>query len=92
MHDPRLRHWAGAKHSLKYLKGTFDFELLYSAKKKFKIIGFCDSDWAQEKTDRKSVAGCIFLAAGGPIVWKRKKQSLVAQSSRKADKLRFALE
>ena len=44
-------------------------------------IAYCDSDFASDQMDRKSVSGfCIYLG-DGPVSWQSKKQDLVALSS-----------
>ena len=50
-----------------------------------KITVYCDSDWAQDKDDRKSTSGYVVLIAGGPVSWKTKKQPTRAMSSCEAE-------
>ncbi|PAL11902.1 hypothetical protein B8W92_11625, partial [Moraxella osloensis] len=49
------------------------------------LVGYCDSDWAADKNDRKSVTGYVFMMAGAAITWKSKKQQTVALSSTEAE-------
>ena len=49
------------------------------------MIGFTDSDWAGDSTDRKSTLGYVFMLAEGPISWSSKKQSAIALSSTEAE-------
>ena len=44
------------------------------------MIGFTDSDWAGDRTDRKSTSGYVFMLAEGPMSWSSKKQSAIALS------------
>jgi len=44
-----------------------------------------DSDWADEKGDRKSITGYIMTLNGCPINWKSKKQSTIALSVGEAE-------
>ena len=46
--------------------------------------GYADAAYANAK-DRKSMTGCVFLAAGGAITWKSKKQTVIALSSTEAE-------
>lgn len=49
-----MTHLNTAKRILRYIKGTLDYGLFYSAYNKKKLFGYCDSDWAGDLDDRKS--------------------------------------
>ena len=49
------------------------------------IIGYTDSDWANDNADRKSQGGHVFLCNGGAILWQSRKQDLVASSTTEAE-------
>lgn len=49
------------------------------------MIGYSDSDFAGDMSDRKSVSGCIFMLQNGPITWYSKKQTTVALSTAEAE-------
>ncbi|RDX90698.1 hypothetical protein CR513_27416, partial [Mucuna pruriens] len=57
METPTSTHMKAAKRILRYLKGTLDFDLFYSSSNEFKLMGFCDSDFAGDVDDRKSTTG-----------------------------------
>ncbi|RDX96424.1 hypothetical protein CR513_20929, partial [Mucuna pruriens] len=57
MEAPTSTHMKTAKRILFYLKGTLDFGLFYSSSNEFKLMGFCDSDFAGDVDDRKSTTG-----------------------------------
>ena len=72
--------------SLRYLKATTDYRLLYRKIINGRLIGFTDSDWAGDSADRKSQGGYIFERNGcGPISWQSRKQDLVATSILEAE-------
>lgn len=50
-----------------------------------RIRGYSNSDWAQNKTDRKSVTGYTFVLANGHTSQHSKKQNVVAQSTAVAE-------
>jgi hypothetical protein len=74
-----------SKFTLKYLKGTLNYNLKF-VKSEIKIIGYCDSDWGGSQ-DRKSISGyCFKLGNNGPLIsWKCKKQNVVALSTCEAE-------
>lgn len=77
-------HWAAAQRVLKYLKGTKKHGLLYR-KGSHPLLGYSDSDFADDINDRKSTSGFIFLLNGATIYWRLKKQTVVAQSTTEAE-------
>ena len=44
-------HLIAAKHVLRYLKGTIDYDLRYVANCEFGLVGYTDSNWAGGVTD-----------------------------------------
>ena len=87
MSKPTKAHLGIAKHVLKYIKGTLDYNLKFSKScEPLKLIGYCDSDWGNID-DRRSITGYCFLMndEGGLISWKSKKQRVVALSTCEAE-------
>jgi hypothetical protein len=82
--NPQIEDWHALQHLLGYLAGTVDYGLVYH-KDEAEIVGYCDSDWAGDKTDRKSTSGYAFIYGGAAISWKCKKQSVVARSTAEAE-------
>ena len=78
-------HWAAAKKALRYLRGTKDLMLIYRKSDALEIVGYSDTDWARRKDTQKSTSGYMFLLAGGAILWKSYKQSIVASSTMYAE-------
>ena len=76
------------KQILRYLAGTKNLGITYSktANNPDKNIfhGFADAAFANHD-DHKSTSGYVFLAAGGAITWKSKKQTTIALSSTQAE-------
>ena len=46
---------------------------------------FCDSDWTNDKIDRRSFSGYVVLLAGGAVSWSSKKQRTTALSTIEAE-------
>ena len=75
---------------LRYLKGSQEFGLVCLKGGEGVLLGYSDSDRAQERPERKSVRGFVFTFAGGAISWKSKKQPVVAQRSVEAEYVALA--
>jgi transposase InsO family protein len=83
---PRDVDYNELKRICKYLKGTSKHQLKLSEESsKGTIIGYTDSDWAEDTRDRKSITGWCIQMNGGTISWSCKKQTMVALSSAEAE-------
>jgi len=73
--SPKITHLEVAKHILHYLKSTANYNLILEKqeKEKFDLVGWSDSNWAQDYDDCKSTSGFIFDIAGSSISWSSKK-------------------
>ncbi|CAA0807340.1 cysteine-rich RLK (RECEPTOR-like protein kinase) 8 [Striga hermonthica] len=82
---PSQSHWNAAIHLVKYLNGTPDLGLYYTATPSLVLEAFSDADWGRCTLTRKSLTGyCIFLGQA-LISWKTKKQKTVSRSSAEAE-------
>jgi hypothetical protein len=73
--NPSAIHWAALKRILRYLKGCPELGLGYGGPTaSMELHGFCDSDFAADPADRRSVSGVIMMFGGGPVSWSSKKQ------------------
>ena len=80
------RHFAAAKHLLRYLQGTRSRGIIYGNTEQTIPVfrSFADSDWAMCDS-RKSVSGYVIECGGGPLSWSSKQQAIVALSSCEAE-------
>ena len=83
--DPAEFHMVALKHILKYLRSTVDQAITFGGKNPEGLVGYSDSDFAADRTDRLSVLGNVFMLANGPISWSSKKQKSVATSTMDAE-------
>lgn len=91
--NPKWENLVAAKHVLRYLKGTSNYELVFKkSNENLDLIGFSDSDWASSVEDRRSTTGyCFSLTKEGPVIsWKSKKQHTVALSTCEAEYIGLA--
>ncbi|GJS35965.1 putative ribonuclease H-like domain-containing protein [Tanacetum coccineum] len=82
---PKTSHIHAVKRIFRYLKGQPKLGLWYSRDSPFNLEAFSDSDYAKVSLDRKSTTGgCQFLGRRS-ISWQCKKQTIVANSTTKAE-------
>lgn len=78
-------HWTHLKGVLRYLKGTLENRLVYTSTTDDVLVGYVDSDWANDVDDRRSTSGYLFKVFGNTILWSTKKQNLVTISTTEAE-------
>jgi len=86
--QPFTSHMTTAKRVLQYLKSTADFRLQFNGNGigiDNSLVGYSDSDWANDSTNHKSQGGHVILASNGAISWQSRKQSLIAMSTLEAE-------
>lgn len=81
MHNPLESYWVVVKHILRYLVGTLDHGLYLQRPSNLNLIGFCDSDLATDRDDKRSTSGfCMFLGLN-LVSWQSKKQQIITRST-----------
>lgn len=84
--DPTMEHWKRGMDVMRYLKGTSDLGLVFHGSDNFELVGYADSDWANDLSTGKSVYGYSFFCGGNLVSWKSKKsQSSTATSTTNAE-------
>ena len=83
--NPKQVHLVGAKHVMRYLKGTLDYGLRYTSSGEIKLHGYVDSDCVGSAKDEKSTSGCCFSLGFGMISWFSIKHSNIALSTAEAE-------
>ncbi|XP_071687857.1 uncharacterized mitochondrial protein AtMg00810-like [Rutidosis leptorrhynchoides] len=79
--NPRTSHLTALYKILRYVKICPGQGLHFPLDTQLKLKAFCDSDWANCPTSRRSITGyCIFLGSC-LISWKSKKKKVVSRSS-----------
>jgi hypothetical protein len=82
--DLSITYFQFAKPILPYLQGTIARGITYRSSGSGHIVSYCDSYFANGE-DQRSIAGYVFLLAGGTISWQSKKQPMVALSTCEAE-------
>ncbi|KAK4388091.1 Retrovirus-related Pol polyprotein from transposon TNT 1-94 [Sesamum angolense] len=86
MSNADLPHWEALKWLLRYLKGSIDTGIKFSKNKEgVNLVGYVDSNYANDRDCRKSTTSYIFTLCGACISWKSQLQSIVALSTTEAE-------
>ena len=86
MSKPGVEHWKGVKRVLRYVQGTLDYGLMYSADDtSTTLTGYTDADWAGDLSTRRSTTGYVFQVQGSTVSWCSKRQGCVARSTTEAE-------
>jgi hypothetical protein len=83
--EPRQEHWITAKHVLRYIRGTINYGLRYTASSDIKLHGFTDSDWVGSTEDKNNTSGMCFSLGSAMISWGSRKQKSVALNIAEAE-------
>jgi hypothetical protein len=82
LRDPSEAHWQAALRVLQYLVSTRHLRLRLGGD--LVCAGYSDSDWAEDRADRRSTSAYTFRIGDGAISWNSRKQATVSLSSTKA--------
>ena len=84
--NPGPKHVNALKHCVRYIAGTRHYSKVFNgnAPDKDRLVGYVDSDWAGDKSTRRSTTGYALFFNGGAISAKSQIQKLVAMSSMEA--------
>ena len=82
---PTSEHLKAAMHILRYLNGTRSLQIVYRGASRSGLIGYSDSDWAENKDDRHSTTGYVHFMADAAVSWVSRRQKTVALSSTEAE-------
>ncbi|XP_071650008.1 uncharacterized protein [Temnothorax longispinosus] len=85
--DPTIVDWTETKQILKYLKGTMQFQLKLGniEERNTGLVAYSNADWAQGRSDRKSISRFLVQLHGSTIAWGCRKQTCVALSTTEAE-------
>jgi hypothetical protein len=62
-----------------------NYGVFYSRSVTVSLLGYKDSDWAGDNSDRRSTVGYLFQLGSGPISWSSKKVKTLALYSCEAE-------
>uniref|UniRef100_A0A1J3J2T0 Retrovirus-related Pol polyprotein from transposon TNT 1-94 n=4 Tax=Noccaea caerulescens TaxID=107243 RepID=A0A1J3J2T0_NOCCA len=85
MQTPMESHWKTVNHILRYIRGTSDQGIWMGCNGSTDLVGYCDADYAGDRSDRRSTTGYCTFIGGNLVTWKSKKQKVVSCSSCEAE-------
>ncbi|KAL2235785.1 UNVERIFIED_CONTAM: Retrovirus-related Pol polyprotein from transposon TNT 1-94 [Sesamum indicum] len=86
MSNPGPPYWEALKWLLIYLRGSIDISITFSKfSDNIQLIGYMDSNYANDRDSRKSTTSYIFSLCGSCISWKSQLQHIVALSTTEAE-------
>ena len=86
MSKPGRDHWAGVKRILRYIQGTLNYGLIFSADDSNNLsVGYSDADWAGDLDTRHSTSGFVFQIQSNTVSWCSKEQPTVSKSSTESE-------
>ncbi|CAL8153025.1 unnamed protein product [Prunus armeniaca] len=80
MNQPTDLHWHLVKRILRYVQGTLEYGLSFTAGD-MHLSAYSDVDWAGDINTRRSTTGFVIFLGCNPISWQSKKQGSVSRSS-----------
>jgi len=83
--NPGKLHWKSLERCVGYIIHKTKDGLIYRRPRNLTSISYCDSDYATDPTDRKSISGRLNTLGGTLTNWTSKKRSTVALSSTEAE-------
>jgi hypothetical protein len=95
MSNPGQSHWLAVKRIMRYIKGTINQSLTFTAKDgivndKLNVNVYSDADWAGDLDDRRSTTGYVVCIGNSTVIWSTKKQKTVSLSSAEAEYMALA--
>ena len=83
--NPKESHMTALKRIIKYVKTTAEFGVWYSKDTSDVLVGYSDTNWAENADDRKSTSGGCFYVGNNLVSWMSKKQNSISLSTAEAE-------
>ena len=87
---PKESHLTAVKWIIRYINGTFDYEIWHSGDSNECLAEYSDADWVGCIDDRKSTSNGCFYLGNNLVSWMSKKQNSICLSTAKAEYIAVA--
>jgi hypothetical protein len=67
MQDPSENYWTYLKVLIRFVRLSVHFRLQFSPSQNLKLAVYTDTDWAGQRSDRKSTSGGVAMLYRGPV-------------------------
>lgn len=81
MSDHREAYLTIVKRIFRYVKGTTNLGLVYKKSLDYKLVGLCDTDYVEDRIERKSTSGNCQLIGENLISWTSKTHAIIDLST-----------
>ena len=71
------------RRTLRYVKSTIDYDLLYKKAETCKLSAYCDADYAGDHNTRRLITGYVYKIESGVVSWCNKIQPIVSLKPQK---------
>ncbi|XP_019053481.1 PREDICTED: uncharacterized protein LOC109114767 [Nelumbo nucifera] len=85
LHAPTEEHWGAVKRILRYLKGTINTGLFFSAHMSDNLTAYSNTNWTRCPDDKRSTSRYGIFLGSHLISWSAKKQPTIARLSTRAE-------
>ena len=83
--NPTADHMRAAKRCAQYMYTTRYDGVTYDQRMSHEPIAYCDADFANQLSNRRSTTGRVIMLYGAAIVWSSRQQRTVALSTAEAE-------
>ena len=89
---PGEKHWQGVKRILRYLKGTLNHGLLFTANGSNPVSsGYSDADWGGILDTRRSTSAYVFQIQSNTVSWRSNRKKCVSKSTTEAEYIALSM-
>lgn len=82
--NPSQEHWDALERLMRYLKGTLNYALCFSGHPPV-LECYSDASWCSDLGDSRSTSGYVFTLGGAAVIWRSKRQAVIALSSMESE-------
>ena len=63
------QYWETVKYTMRYLKDTLNYSILFDKFQKFYLVKYLNSDWKADLQDKKSITESLIKIADRSVFW-----------------------